>query len=107
VTIKTFESKMGSGMTTSIANKSAEETLWCPTHKKTQSRETVETMKVGQCLRIIHDDMSCRRVKHSVNGKKDYACSLSAALRVISKKHGKIFESYHEKLDVLVVRRVK
>ena len=88
-------------------NASAEETTWNPTHKRTESRATVENMKVGECLRIIHDDLKCRRIKHYTNGKHDYACSLSSALRVIAKKAGKLFESYHEEVDIIVVRRLK
>lgn len=90
-----------------MINPSAEPTTWNPTHKRTQSRATIEEMEVGECLKIVHDDMECRRVKHPTNGKNDYACSLSAALRVVSKKHNKLFESYHIDVDVLVVRRVK
>lgn len=88
-------------------NSSVEPVVWNPTHKRTESRETVETMEVGECLRIVHDDLKCRRIKHYTNGKRDYACSLSSALRVISKRTGKLFESYHEEVDIMVVRRTK
>jgi hypothetical protein len=88
-------------------NASAVPTEWNPTHKKTESREAIEIMEVGQCLRIVHDDMSCKHVKHYTNGKRDYACSLSSALRAVAKKYGKLFESYHEDVDVMVVRRIK
>ena len=86
---------------------SVETAVWNPTHKKTESRAIVEKMEVGQCLRIVHDDMSCKRVPHYTNGKPDYACSLSSALRSVAKKYNKLFESYHEGVEVMVVRRVK
>jgi hypothetical protein len=68
-----------------------------------QSVKALRDLKIGDCKRIYHYDVSCKRTPEG----NDYACSLRAAAIKLGKTTAKLFETYHEEVSVLVVRRVK
>lgn len=88
-----------------------ENTHWNPgtysTPGKTPSDSTkaVRKLVVGDIKRIYHDDIKCT-VCNS-NRLEDYAqCSLSRSISMQRKKGWRL-EYYHERPNVMVIRRIK
>lgn len=82
-----------------------EKTMWHPSGHQgpglaSETRKVVEAMQVGDCIRLVHDDVSCRKIKVG------YMCTVaSIACRV--RKEGWAIEYYHEGPGVCVIRRLK
>lgn len=82
---------------------------WMPTRNNGRSSESyllLFSLEVGDCKRIDHPDVACRRVTYK-DGSMGLTCSLKGSIARYQKKTGKLFETYHEKPGVLVIRRVK
>jgi hypothetical protein len=82
----------------------AERTVWNPksrqaSHENYPERKAVEDMKVGDILKVVHPNYSCQGI-----GK---ACSLLSSIRTWYKTDGKKFKSYHEDVNVVVLKRIK
>ena len=78
----------------------AENTKWQPKGQRrgrmaSKSALAIRALLIGDVKRIIHDDVMC---KHS-------ACSLPQEIRRL-RKQGWNLEYYHEKVGVLVIRRL-
>lgn len=83
-----------------------EKTQWQPKgrglHPKSETRIALETMKIGDCLRIVHDDVKCHHHTTDASG----ACGLSFIINKL-RQEGYFIEWYHEDHGVAVVRRLK
>jgi hypothetical protein len=71
-------------------------------HPPSQTLSNLRNMQIGDCKRIVHDDIKC-----SLNKTSSYNCSLVSFLATESKKHDYKYEYYHEKKHVAVVKRIK
>ena len=73
------------------------ESEWNPRHtggrRKSELRQTIESMQVGETLRISHEGRRC----------KLHSCSAERLLSRIKKATGARYKSYHEKRHVMVV----
>lgn len=93
-------------MQQSLMNPNVQSVEWNPTCSRSRpSTRVLLDLKVGEVKKIIHDDMTCRRVPD--RNSTTYQCSLKGAMDRIRKATGRLFEYYHEKEEVLVVRRIK
>jgi hypothetical protein len=88
---------------------SIENAKWQPPNKIllrfSVSRDNLRKMKVGECKRITHDDLKCYLQKHKTNS---YVCSLSSMISLEgSRKPARVYEHYHEKAHVAIVKRIR
>lgn len=73
-----------------------EDAMWGPKHRrKSESTRAVQNLNVGDCKRIVHDDVKCD-IRN---------CALNHVMVRLRKQGWKI-ESYHESHGVLVVKRL-
>jgi hypothetical protein len=87
----------------SLAN--VQDTVWNERkvrRRVSSSTRAVEAMQPGEVKKIFHYDLGCRRLNNN-----DYVCSLRSAALRIARETGKLFDTYHEEQNVLVIRRVK
>jgi len=67
-----------------------------------ESLGAVRNMRIGEVIRLYHDDLKCLRDPNKGNR---YACSLPAMI-VVLRKQGYKLEYYHEKPQVAIIRRL-
>jgi hypothetical protein len=72
--------------------------------KTTISRQNLDSMEVGECKRIEHDDLACKQQRHSTS---NYRCSLLSIIRLIHAKSKRTYQAYHEKEHIAVVKRIR
>jgi len=83
----------------------AERTVWDPKSTQrgpnlyTPERKSIESLAVGDVLKVVHPNYNCEGP-----GK---ACSLMSAIRNWSKDTKKEFRSYHEDVNIVVIKRIK
>lgn len=71
--------------------------------KKSNSVGIIESLKVGDIIRIEHDDLKCRvGVK---NNNQNGNCHLYDVMSRLRASKGWLIDMYHEKQGVCVVRR--
>jgi hypothetical protein len=80
-------------------------TTWDPKSSKQRERlfsperKAISEMKVGDTLKVVHPNYSCLGP-----GKM---CSLLSSIRNWSKDTKKEFRSYHEDVNIVVIKRIK
>lgn len=82
-----------------------EDTVWKPNKRQIRYRVSIallQSVKIGETKRIIHDDVFC----NYCTATKNKSCSLLTELYRLRYKEGWLIESYHESDHVIVVNRL-